>query len=728
MKKTILSLLGIFALTLSVQAQNSTFDPTNAREGESVEYCITHKKRKEMLLNPAAVQSMLQDEQIRAQEALNGTNGAKAPILYIPIVFHLVHNNGAEFITDEQILTAVDILNRDYLLLNPDAANVHNDFNASNGSAQSTPSNVEIQFRLATKAPDGTCFTGITHTVSTATSSGDGTTIRNAVVAGNDVYQGQWNGGKYLNIFIADDIGGAAGYTYTPSNWLGTSMGNGIWVQHDYVGTIGTSSVSSSRTLTHEVGHWLNLSHTWGPNNNPGNAASCNDDDNVNDTPECIGLSSCNLNANSCSGDNGYWGFDIRDNTENYMDYSYCSKMFTQGQTTRMRNALNSSVGGRNNIPTAQNLIDTGADGNLYLCQAEFTANKTTTCTGGSIEFSDASFNVVNGWTWSFAGGSPATSIDENPVITYNTPGLYQVALTATDGTSNDTETKTSYIRVLPAEATLPILEGFESFNTLANIDEWDVYSSSNNNKFDITSSAGHTGSKSAKLGNYAETAGNIDELSSAPVDLSVINGGSGVVTLSFRYAYRKRFAANDEWLKVFVTNDCGDTWSQRKTLHGDLLSPLAVNTAWTPSSQADWVTVHMTNVTSSYWVNNFRYKFRFESDGGNNFFLDDINIYSSAPSDELIAGIVENGEVADLNIYPNPTDGELNVQFSVGNAQEVQLAIQDVTGKIVQNVAVYANEGANLVMLDTQTLASGMYFLNVYVNGVQQAMQFVVK
>lgn len=726
MKKSILSLLGVVALTLSVQAQNSTFDPTNAREGETVEYCITHKKNAALLLNPAAVQSFAQDEVIRQQEAQSGTDGAKATTYYIPVVFHLLENGGAENISDEQILDAFEILNRDYDLMNSDAANVHNNFNASNGAAISTPSDVDIQFRLATKAPDGTCFTGITHTTSTQTSSGSGLGQVNAIIAGNDVFQGQWDGDKYLNIFICQDIGGAAGYTYTPSNWVGSGMDNGIWVLHNYVGSIGTSSTFTSRTLTHEVGHWLNLPHVWGPNNNPGNAASCSDDDGVSDTPECIGLSSCNLNANTCSGDNGYWGFDQIDNTENYMDYSYCSKMFTPGQTTKMRTAINSNIANRDNVISASNLLATGADGNLYLCKAEFSAPKTTICVGESVQFSDGSFNVVNGWTWTFAGGSPGSSMDQDPVITYDTPGLYTVTLVATDGSSNDTETKTSYIRVLPAGAILPFLETFESYSTIAGT-SWEVENPGNNAAFEITSAAGHTGIKSAKLANYGQGAGNVDELISSPVDLSGITSATGV-TLSFRFSYKKIVAGNNEYLKVFITNDCGDTWVQRKTIFGNSLSPDATSSAWTPSSQTDWTTVHMTNVTSSYWIDNLRYKFRFESDGGNNFYLDNINIYGDSPSDELVLGVEENGVDAELNVYPNPTDGDLNVKFTVANAQNVEFAIQDVTGKIIQTNNISANAGSNLVMMDTQTLSTGVYFLNVQINGVSQTIRFIVK
>ena len=392
-------MLGVFALTLSVQAQSSTFDPDNVRDGETIEYCLQHKKRRELLLIPGYAESLLIDEQIRAQEALNNTGEAKLATYYIPIVFHIVHNNGAENISDEQILDCFDILNRDFDLQNLDAANVAYAFNASNPTAIATPTDVDIEFRLATIAPDGTCFSGITRTVSTATSSGDGFDSYLAAKNGNDVYQGEWPGDEYLNVFICADPGGA-GYTTTPGGWYGSTMPNGIYLQHSYIGSIGTGSTYTSRALTHECGHWLNLSHTWGPNNNEGNPTSCPDDDGVSDTPRCIGISNnCNLTFNSCSpqpGDDD-WGADEIDNIENYMDYSYCTKMFTAGQSARMNTALQSNIANRNNLFTPGNLAATGATGNFYLCKAEFSANKTAVCSGGSIQFSDESFNEVNG-------------------------------------------------------------------------------------------------------------------------------------------------------------------------------------------------------------------------------------------------------------------------------------------------------------------------------------------
>jgi PKD repeat protein len=720
MKRTAL-LIGLFSYTaLFSQTPTRKIDMDNVRQGENVEYCVTHKKMNELKQNPEFMKSWLKD-QADQQAALQFKSTEKGVVYKIPIVFHVLHNNGAENISDEQILDQLEILNRDFRLLNTDAANVQSVF-------QGMPSDVEVEFVLATKAPNSTCFKGITRTVNALSydgSSGDAQVT--AIVNGNDVYNGQWPGNKYLNVFIVAEAGGAAGYTMNPISSY-TAMGNGIWILHDYVGSIGTSSVQTSRAFTHEVGHWLNLSHTWGSNNNPGNTSSCSTDDGVDDTPNCIGVTYCGLNVNSCTTVDPYFGIDQKDNVENYMDYSYCSKMFTQGQVDRMRAALQVQSTGRKNLWQSANLTATGADGSTYLCKAEFTSNKTAVCLGGSISFSDDSYNAVTGWNWTFESGSPANSTEQNPVVVYNTPGVYAVTLTATDGSSTDAETKTAYVHVYPSSYNLPFFEGFENYTSLSSLANWEVFNGNDNNTFVIDNTISHSGNKCVKVANFGQTGSNIDDLIAAPVDLSAVASNGAKATLSFRYAYRKKTSADNEVLKVFVTNNCGDSWVQRKTLSGNSLSTLTSSTSWAPSSAADWVTVHMINVTSEYWVDNFRYKFRFEGNGGNNFYLDDINLYLGPQSDELVLGIAEAGTIDELALYPNPADQEVNLRFSVNTPQNTAVQIVDITGKVIQTNSVMAASGSNLVMMDTSKLAAGTYMMTVKTALAQKVLQFVVK
>ncbi len=715
------------SLTLFAQNSKRVPDPQNTREGESVEYCITHKKHNELLSNSAYVKG-IQEAEIAYELVAKKGDQQKGTIYTIPVVFHVMHFGGIENISDEQILNALAILNRDFRKQNADTATVHPDF-------QGMPADVEVEFKLATIAPNGQCFSGITRTFSPMSYQGDdGSEQVDAIIAGNNVYNGTWPGNKYMNVFICGEIGGAAGYTYKPSTWGATSMKNGIWILHDYVGAIGTGAVGTSRALTHEVGHWLNLDHTWGGNNNPGNASSCNTDDNIQDTPNCIGVTSCMINANTCNSDSNYWGFDIRDNVENYMDYSYCSKMYTEGQRTRMRNALQVANTGRANVVSAANLAAVGATGTTYLCKADFSADKVTVCAGSEVQFTDESYNAVSGWSWqitpstgwAFASGSSATSA--NPAIVFNTPGMYNVQLTATDGTNSDVEDKLSFIRVLGTPETLPYWEGFESYTSLSNLANWEVSNINNNNAFELESAFGHTGTKCVKLSNFGQVGPNIDQLVSTNIDLSGIDTNNGSVTLSFRYAYRKRTASDYEFLKVFITGNCGDNWAQRKTLGGNQLSNQISSTAWAPSAQTDWVTVHMTNITENYFTENFRMRFRFEGEGGNNFYLDDINIYSGAPSNDLVVSSIEHQNLTDIALYPNPTDADLHLSFFSLSAGAATLKLTDLTGKVVQSFPLFLQEGKNMVVSQTSQLAAGSYLLQLEFNGALTTLPFVVE
>ena len=88
---------------------------------------------------------------------------------------------------------------------------------------------------------------------------------------------------------------------------------------------------------------------------------------------------------------------------------------------------------------------------------ADFSADPTTVCAGGTVDFLDMSAGQTS-WEWEFEGGNPASSTEQNPTVTYNTPGVYDVELTVSNGTDFETEIKYDYITVIdiPEQASTP--------------------------------------------------------------------------------------------------------------------------------------------------------------------------------------------------------------------------------------------------------------------------------
>lgn len=345
------------------------------------------------------------------------------------------------------------------------------------------------------------------------------------------------------------------------------------------------------------------------------------------------------------------------------------------------------------------------------------------------VQVMNASVNDGNNasYLWYFPTGIPSTSTDENPVVCFNSSGYHDAALVVTNNYGSDSAYFTDFVFAQTA-VTLPYFEGFENISTLNGQENWSVYNPDANNTFAITTTAALTGSRSVRLSNHSENPGSIDELISGPVDLTILDPASDIMTISFRYAYKKRDANSDDWLRFYVKEACDGVWSLKKTLHGNFLSTLTSNAPWTPQGPEDWTTVHVTNISPTYFTGDFRFKFNFENGEGNNFFLDDINIYSGAPSDDIISGLEENATGLSTGIFPNPTDEELNVRFALNSASPVSLEIRDLSGKLVFTRYLSGTQGDNLAVIGTRELQAGMYFLSIGIGGNQQVHTFVVK
>lgn len=640
---------------------------------------------------------------LEQQHAYDSNRGGDEEIILIPVVFHIIHDNGPENISNDQVYDAMRVLNRDFSLENEDVNQVYDDFGA-------IAADIGIEFRLAQLDPNGDCTSGIIRVQSELTYEGD-----------SDMKAlSNWPRNEYFNVWVCNDAGGAAGYSFLPPSVNGNFNAglDGVVIRYDYTGSIEESSLYRSRTLTHEVGHWLNLMHCWGPSNSPGQSGNCNFDDDVDDTPETIGWTSCTLDGESCGS---------LDNVQNYMEYSYCSRMFTEGQRTRMRAAALSSIAQRNQLSTESNLIATGVfTEESIVCNADFDADRRVICIGDAIQFSDLSYNGITEWEWNFGDGSVVAGTDpeihRNPIHVYQEPGLYSVELVAGNGIESISEIKNEYVLVLaPGEQEAPFSEGFEE--EFPN-NEWFIFNEQSDMTFEVTSSAAASGSKSLKIANNAnETPYNTDELISTTFDMSAM----GEVTISYRWAFANRIDETDDRLFIRVSPDCGDNWILKKMHRGlnDLPSAPPTNFNFTPDDD-EWNYFQVTVDNPEQLTDNFRVKFEFQGRGGNNFYLDDINIFGI---DTVDLSVIDLTPESNIRLVPNPAQGNGAIWLDIFQSTHVRADMFDLTGRMVQ--PLYQGilpAGSHQIPFDLNGVSKGIYAIRVKINGEWQTHQLIVQ
>jgi len=136
-----------------------------------------------------------------------------------------------------------------------------------------------------------------------------------------------------------------------------------------------------------------------------------------------------------------------------------------------------------------------------------------------------------------------------------------------------------------------------------------------------------------------------------------------------------------------------------------------------------DWVT-QTANLSGYAGQTNLYYMFRFTSNGGNNVYLDDINISGTTTGIEDIAGNI------DFNIYPNPIDESSVIAFSLMKKQSVNIEVVDVLGRSIGTVFngnLDAGEHKYSVG-DNVKLSAGIYFVKVNVDGSEFSKKMIVR
>jgi PKD repeat protein len=660
----------------------------------TVKTCGTDQVLKEALQKNPALIKLLQSQDSLAKEYTKQHYGEKSgAVKIIPVVIHVIHTYGPENVSKAQVLDAIRIINEDFRNLNADTADVIPAF-------KSIVADSEIEFRLAKIDPNGNCTEGITRTYSPLTHSA-GENVKDLI---------SWNTAKYLNVWVVANIeSGAGAYAYYPGTAPQPSH-EGIVCRASQFGSIGASNGGnfSSRTLTHEIGHYLNLAHTWGSTNTTADPSNCSSDDGVSDTPNTIGSNlNCDLNQTTCSS---------LDNVQNYMDYATCTKMFTQGQKARMQAALNSSVGSRNNLWTSSNLIATGTNDGYtpVTCAptADFDASTYRICAGESITFTDLSYNAPkdNSWSynWSFPGGTPSSSTDSMPTIVYNTPGVYDVSLTVTNSAGSNSYTRNQLIIVKSNSngGSTPFFEGFEdtSFptNSTNNNLSWE-YDFSTSTAWDRTTIASVSGNASLVIDNKNIAEGMVNSFISPSIDFSNVTT-SGVMT--FNVAYAQTDNSSTDLLRVLFSKDCGKSWQVRYARSGAQLASVSPTSGnFIPTSTNQWqefsIPLAIFAGESSIYI-----KFEMTSGGGNKCYIDDINIQATTGIEELI-------NTDQIQVYPNPSKGNVTIKLNSSIAVKTNIQILDISGRVILNKPIQLSQKP-VNIIDENRLIPGTYFVNI--------------
>ena len=265
---------------------------------------------------------------------------------------------------------------------------------------------------------------------------------------------------------------------------------------------------------------------------------------------------------------------------------------------------------------------------------ANFGYSQQFPCTGQAVNLGDSSTGgptsrlwTITPNTFSYGVGSSATG--QNPEVTFNAPGWYSVKLKVSNANGSDSLTVTQAIHA--GGHTLPFSQDFETNS----VSEWQVDNPDNATTWSLFTIGGTSpGNRAAGIDNYNyNSAGQRDGLLSPAFALT----GYTQATLSFDYAYRRYSSGNQDSLAVFISTNCGTSWTRvasfKENGTGNFATGTDLTSAFTPSTASNWCGSTGNPSCPSININNFtgnanvRVKFENITGYGNNMYIDNVNI-----------------------------------------------------------------------------------------------------
>ncbi len=643
----------------------------------------------------------------QVQQMLKAKTEALPRVVTIPVVVHIVLDNPAS-VTDAQVQSQIAALNLDYTASNTDISKVPDVWKPIIG-------NMNINFCLAQRTPDGEPTSGIVRVASSRTF--DITNGAPDVKYDDTGGSNAWDSRKYLNIWVTRLSSGYLGVAAPTGSGFQPEQ-EGVVIAYNAFGTIGniSSTYNKGRTVTHEVGHYFGLKHIWGDDN-----GDCSDDDGITDTP-LQGASSF-----------GCFTFPKTDRCSpaapgimfmNYMDYSddACMNLFTAGQVTRMRYVLeniNPSLMTSDGCTPPVVYPDNAALTQLSapvgkLCDPNI-APVVTLRNKGANALTRVNINyqlnggAVHTYTWT-GNLAPLTSTSVTlpssniPIGNYNIKAYTQLPNGQPDGDpANDTAAaRFNY----DAEVALPLMEGFE--NDSFPPPGWAIRNPDRSFTWERIRDVGSNSSASALIRNLGyNTNFQQDDLLSPVLDPQ----GHDSAFLFFDVAaavYTDPATTGNIWdtLQIHVSSDCMNTtemvyqkWGPNLITH-----KTAIQTEFVPSS-SEWRRDSV-DLTAAVRKGKFQIAFRNISNSENNIYIDNIRIVTRDVNEDLRKqGVLVN---------PNPSGGIVWVTFYQVPEDLQRVAIYNAAGQLITSQPPTAINRANRMTFNLVNEPNGVYFVKL--------------
>jgi hypothetical protein len=688
-----------FFIVFSAVSQDKTpayyFDITTGKylteSGEPVQRCSfldmhEHRIRHEQERGNHIRTDEQFEEWLRAEIHAMKMSRSYTGVIRIPVVVHVVHNGDAygtgENITDEQVLSQIEVLNEDFRrMFGTPGYNTHPD-----------GADTEIEFVMAKRAPDGSPTNGINRHdggVASWSTAAIESTLKPTTIWDPTQYMNMWTvrftSTSLLGYAQFPDGSGLAGMPCSG----GSASTDGLVMGYQFFGSSdkGTGFALSApfdkgRTATHEIGHGLGLRHIWGD-------GGCAADDFCTDTPFASAANyGCSANT-SCGS---------ADMIENYMDYTddECMNIFTLEQKERMRAVLLSSDR-RLSLLNSPALLDPEPD-NVAIDAIISPANEL--CSGGTTTpqirlknlgsntltsariamYVDEVFHSNNDWAGSLAPAA-STPFDLNEITVALGVHELRVEVVLANGLSDTEETDNvqSTTFAYTSGQTLPFGEDFSGNEFPPQY--WNVNNVGDDcltwNIQQVVQADGTVGG--AAIMNHYEypTTGQLDYLETPLIDLT----GKSNITLTFHVAYARYNNTTSEALRVYVSTDCGETYSTALfNKSGATLATVSnTTTDWRPTASGNWRSESVN--LNAYAGEKIIVRFESVNDYGNNMYIDNIAVLDQQPLIQFVSAsqtVTESTaagsscrEYTDVNIPLRITaapTGDAEVTVSVGS------------------------------------------------------------